>query len=140
MDFNIFSQIFGIVGVCLALFSGFLIYRKRLLNSGFDAFRNSYRIEMDDFKKNILAMVNTFREMSNKNDERHTRTFQRVVELYESTNQAVKSQSNVCELLQVKKEGDLKLEKVWKTKIMKELDQVQSDVRHIKEVLNHDTR
>ncbi len=89
-------------------------------------------MEMDDFKKNVLAMVNTFREMSNNNDERHTRTFERIVKLYESTNEAVKSQANICELLQVKKEGDVKLENVWKAKITKDLNQVQEDVRTLK--------
>ena len=132
MELNIFSQIVGIIGVCLALFSAFLIYKKKLLMSSFDSFRNSYRIEMDDFKRNVLAMVNTFREMSNKNDERHTRALERVVDIYEKTEKAVQSQANMCELLQVKKEGDVKLENVWKAKITKDLNQVQEDVRTLK--------
>ena len=113
MELNIFSQIFGIVGVCLALFSAFLIYRKRLLNTGFDAFRNQYRIEMDDFKKNVLSNVNMFREMANENDKRHTRTLERIVDLYEKTSKTVSEQSNVCKLIQVKREGEDKIDTSW---------------------------
>ena len=137
MNLETLSHIGGLIGVLSALFFAFMAYRKKLLNTGFDAFRNQYRIEMNDFKKSVLSDVNMFREMMNENDKRHIQTLNRIVELYESTNKSVGSQAKTCELLQVKKVGEKKIEEDWKRRFKNELDQVQKDVIYIKKVLNH---
>ena len=139
MTLETVSHVFGVLGILTGLFVTYLAHRKKLLNTGLTVFREQYRVEMDDFKKNVLSMVNMFREMMNKNDEKHTDTLNRFVELYEKTSRSVSKQANVCELLQVKKEGEVKLEKEWKLRMKKELDQVQEDVKHIKKAINGKT-
>ena len=131
------SHIGGIVGVVAALFFAYLGHRKKLLNTGFTAFRTQYRQEMDDFKNNILSNVNLFRKMMDKNDERHSKTLDRIVELYEGTHNSVKDQANTCKLIRVERAGDKKVEDAWKTNMKKELHQVQEDVAHMKKVINH---
>ena len=130
MNLEMLSHIGGLIGVASALFFGFMAYRKKLLNTGFTAFRTQYRQEMDDFKDNILTNMN-------KNDERHSKTLNRIVELYEGTHDSVREQANTCKLIRVESAGAKKLEDSWKRNIKSELDQVQKDVAHMKKVINH---
>lgn len=137
INLEMLSHIGGLIGVLAALLFSFMAYRKKLLNTGFDTFRDQYRNEMDDFKKNVLSSVNVFREIMNENDKRHTRTLNRIVELYESTNKSVTNQANTCNILQVKQVGEKKIEENWKIRMKTELGQVQKDVDHIKKAINH---
>ncbi len=137
MNLEVLGQIGGLIGVLSAVFFAFMSYRKKLLSTGFDAFRNQYRSEMDDFKEFIRSDINMFREMANKNDERHTRIMERIVELYEKTSKSVEEQSTVCKILRSSTLNEKKLEDQWKRNIKSELAQVKEDVSAIKKSLNH---
>ncbi len=137
MNLEVLGQIGGLIGVLSAVFFAFMSYRKKLLRTGFDAFRNQYRSEMDDFKEFIRSDINMFREMANKNDERHTRIMERIVELYEKTSKSVEDQSTVCKILRSSTLNEKKLEDQWKRNIKSELAQVKEDVSAIKKSLNH---
>ena len=137
MNLEVLGQIGGLIGVLSAVFFAFMSYRKKLLRTGFDAFRNQYRSEMDDFKEFIRSDINMFREMANKNDERHTRIMERIVELYEKTSKSVEEQSTVCKILRSSTLNEKKLEDQWKRNIKSELAQVKEDVSAIKKSLNH---
>ena len=137
MNLEVLGQIGGLIGVLSALFFAFMSYRKKLLNTGMDEFRNQYRSEMDDFKEFIRSDINMFREMANKNDERHTRIMEKIVELYEKTSKSVEEQSTVCKILRSSTLNEKKLEEQWKRNIKTELVQVKEDVSDIKKFLNH---
>lgn len=124
------SEVIGILGLILAVGSAILAWRKKLLSTGFETFKQTYRIEMDDFKT-------TIRNYINQNEERHSKTLNRIVELYENTHNEVTSQTNICKVIQARREGNIKFEEVWKKQIEDELNEVREDVRHIKKVINH---
>ena len=144
MNLETWSHIAGIAGLIALLFSAFMAYRKKLLHTGFLAFRNQYRIEMDAFQASVLSKVDLFKEIMNKNDERYTKHLDRITGLIIEgqksnlkTQKAVEKQSSEYLISQVKKEGDVKVENAWKLNIKNELNKVQKDVAHIKDVINH---
>ena len=137
MSLETLSHIAGIVGLIAVIFTFFLAYRKKLLNTGFSLFRNQYRIEMDEFKRHILNDISIYRDIMNRNNEQNTKAMNRIVELYENTHNSVKEQASTCKLIRVESSGAKKLEDVWKKNIKSELDQVQRDVAHMKKVINH---
>lgn len=142
------DQIVGILGFLLAVLSAVLIWRKRLLNTGFEAFKETYRTEVKEFKVTITndmadfksAIRNemadfrdTMRGYINQNEERHTKALNRVVELYTETHKEVTNQTGICRVIQAKREGTIKYEDEWKKQIEEELTEIKSDVKRIME-------
>lgn len=119
----------GIFGGVLTIVSIVLIWRKNLLNFGISTFQNVYRTEMDDFKK-------TIRDYVNKNDERHTATLNRIVNIYEKTHNEVLKQTHQCKLIQVQKTGEHRVDESWRKHIEGEMQQIKQDVTEIKKHLN----
>jgi hypothetical protein len=127
---EVLSYFAGVIGTLLALMSGMLVWRKNLLNSGFEKFRELYRVEMDDFKTTVRGFINS-------NEQEHRKTYNRIVELFEQTHKEVTSQTTICKIIQTRREGSTKIDDLWKDHIKKELDEVREDVRRIKKVINH---
>ena len=136
MTLENYSHIAGIAGLLAIVITFILGYRKKLLSAGFQAFKDHYkqfqyeiRSEMNDFKA-------TIRGYTAQNDERHTRTLERITELFEQTRETINKQTNVCKMVQVRKEGTYKREKDWKERIEKEITDIYIDVEHIKDKIN----
>jgi len=132
MNLETLSHIFGIGGFLVGIFTIFLAYRKRLLQTGFTNFQEQYRIEMDDFKKYIRNDINMFREMMNENDARHTKSLETIATYYKSTSDEVTKQSNVCKLIQKGNSINKKYSDDWNVNLKNELDDVQRDVTQMK--------
>lgn len=122
----------GIVGGLIGALAIIFAWRKNLLNIGFETFKETYRQEMSDFKSDVRGYIN-------KNDEKHGQTLERIVELYQQTHREVTSQTNICKVIQAKREGVAKYEDDWKRQIEEELNEVKADVKHIREVINHES-
>ena len=137
-----FSWIAGIMGTALAIVSIILIWRKGLLESGFKSFQTTYRIEMDVFKDSINSGILDFKKdvrgYISSHHEENNKKFDRIIELYEQTHKEVSSQTNICRVIQGKKEGVSFYEQEWKRQIEQELNEVKEDVKHIRSVINHD--
>ena len=89
-----------------------------------------YRIEMTTFKGEV-------RNYMNKADERHTKTLDRIAELYEKTHKQITEQNLVCKVVQGKKPMEIKAEKAWKQKIEKDLEELDKKVTHIEDCVNN---
>ena len=120
----------GIGGGILGIIAVILVWRKNLLNSGFESFKEMYREEMDTFKHDIRGYVN-------KNDEKNTANMNRIIQLYEQTKEQVATQTGICKVIQARREGLTKVDDMWRQRIEEELTEVQNDVKHIKKVINH---
>ena len=120
----------GILGILSIVITGMLAWRKQLFKSGFSAFQDLYRIEMTTFKGEV-------RNYMNKADERHTRTLDRIAELYEKTHKQITEQNLVCKVVQGKKPIEIKAEKAWKQKIEKDLEELDKKVTHIEDCVNN---
>ena len=129
------SHIAGIMGLISIIITVMLTWRKHLLTSGFENFQDIYRIEMTEFKT-------TVREYSGKNDDRHTRTLDRVAELYEKIqiqNQEIHDQiieqNKICDIVQSSKRIISKQETTWKKKIEFDLVELTKKIDHINEMI-----
>lgn len=120
----------GIGGGILGIIAVILVWRKNLLNSGFESFKEMYREEMDTFKKDVRGYIN-------KNDEKNTSNMARIVQLFEQTKEQVATQTGICRVIQARREGSTKADDMWRKRIEEELTEVQNDVKHIKKVINH---
>ena len=126
------SHIGGIIGILATLFFAFMTYRKKLLNAGFTAFSNQYRIEMDEFKKEVFRYIDDMRQLMNKNEDGHRKTLKQIVELNMETQKQVTKQIGACQLIQGKKDVIAKSEREWKLKIDKKTHDIYQDVEEMK--------
>jgi len=138
---DILGLILSVIGTLLAVGAAVLAWRKKLLQTGFSDFKESYRSEINEFRHSARIEMDDFkttvRNYINQNEERHAKTLNRIVELYEQTHREVTTQTGMCRIIQAKREGTTKYEDEWKKQIEQELDEVRNDVKHIREVINH---
>lgn len=131
------SHTAGIIGVLSALFFAFMSYRKKLLNTGFTAFGDLYRHEMDDFKKEVFRSVNDLRKIMNQNEENHKKTLKHIVDLNLETQKQVIEQIGACKLIQGRKDVMTKTERDWKTKMEAKTGRIFDDVEEMKETISY---
>jgi len=129
--------IIGVFGFLALLISAYIAHRKRIFDSGFNKFRDLYRVEMDEFKSTILSMMNTIRDIVNQNDERHTKTLDTIARYYQKTHDEIKDQNKVCDIVQASKPIIAKQEKEWKQRIENELLRIDKKVTHIEDCVNN---
>ena len=127
------SHIVGVLGFISILISGLLTWRKGLLNTGFTKFQDLYRIEMTTFKGEVRGYIN-------KADERHTKTLDRIAELYEKTHNEILAQNLICKVVQGKKPEEMKLEKQWKNRIETELKVLEKKITHIEVLVDNNIK
>jgi len=139
---DILGLILSVIGTLLAIGSAILVWRKKLLQAGFDTFKETYRVEMDLFKETVTSKITDYQKNTvgyiNKNEERHTNALNQIIDLFQQTKDEVASQTSICKVIQARREGATKFEDGWKKQIEQELDEVRNDVKHIKKVINHE--
>lgn len=131
------SDIIALIGLTLTIISVVLIWRKKLLKIGFDQFKSDYdilqraiRIEIDDFKTDVRGYIRD-------NQERHMKTLDRVVELYENIHKEIQQQNRVCDLVQATKPHIQKQENQWKASIKSELDEALKKINMLSKKISH---
>ena len=136
MTLENYSHIAGILGLLSIVITLILGYRKKLLSAGFEAFRDQYKLFQQEIRSEMNEFKTTVRDYINQNDERHSRTLERITDIFEQTQDSIRKQTNVCKMVQVRKEGAFKREKDWKERIEKEITDIYVDVEHIKKKIN----
>jgi len=136
MTLENYSHIAGILGLLSIVITLILGYRKKLLSAGFEAFRDQYKLFQQEIRSEMNEFKTTVRDYINQNDERHSRTLERITDIFEQTQDSIRKQTNVCKMVQVRKEGAFKREKYWKERIEKEITDIYVDVEHIKKKIN----
>jgi hypothetical protein len=129
------SHIGGILGILATLFFSFMTYRKKLLNAGFSAFSNQYRIEMDEFKNEVFRYIDDMRKLMNKNEDAHKNTLKQIVDLNLETQKQVSKQTGMCKLIQGKKEVQTKSESDWRKNMENKTADIFDDVEEMKETI-----
>ena len=130
LTLEFWSHIAGVLGLVAVAVTGVLAWRKHLLQNSFSTFQIIYRNEMDEFKK-------TVREYINKNDERHEKTLNRIVELYQKTHDQIIEQGRVCSIVQASKPYQAKMDSEWKNKIEKDLSGVNKKLSDIEKIVKN---
>jgi len=140
MTLENYSHIAGIAGLLAIIITFILGYRKKLLSTGFTMFKDHYNSFQNEIRAEMADFKTTVRDYINQNDERHTRTLERITEIFEQTQKSINKQTNVCKMVQVRKEGTLKREQDWKDRIENEIKDIYIDVEHIKDKINHEKK
>lgn len=128
LTLEFWSHIAGVAGLVAVVVTSVLAWRKSLLSNSFATFQIIYRNEMDEFKK-------TVREYINKNDERHEKTLNRIVELFTKTHEEIAEQNRVCGLVQAAKPYQAKQDQTWKDKIERDIDKMNNKLTHIENIV-----
>jgi len=131
----------AIIGGAIGIISVILIWRKKLLNTGFEVFKETYRREMNDFKDAMHDKYFDFqkdvRGYINANHTEDSKKFDTLIQLSTKTSQDVCSQANICRVIQAKRDGLTKADEQRLTKIENELASIKKNVDHITDVINH---
>jgi len=131
------NLIFDIICGIIAVGAVILAWRKKLLNTGFETFKETYRVEMDAFKAIIQAKVVDIIGSSNKHMDENRKNYERMVQVQGEILEQVKAQSSTCRIIQARREGLTKADEMRLTKIESELRSIKKNVDHITGVINH---
>jgi len=135
MTLENYSHIAGVAGIISIVITFILGYRKKLLMTGFNTFKDNYNLFRQEIRSEMIDFKTTIRDYINQNDERHTRTLERVTQIFDDTQKAICKQTNACKMVQVRKEGASKRDSEWKERIEKEVKDIYNDVELIKDKL-----
>jgi phage-related protein len=131
------SHIVGVIGFIMMLISVIIAWRKKIFKSGFMGFQDVYRADMAIYDAKMNDFKTEIRNYINKSDERHTRTLDRIAELYEQTHNDINRQIRVCDVIQATKEGADQANEVWKKSMDVNLQKLEKRIIHIENCVNN---